>query len=413
MGWRHPIGEIELLEAKGQRMACWRWALRAIVSLTMLASIFPSPAGTAQNGGANPKTNDLAATWQGTLGPGQGTRVVIRITEGTQAEYRALFYSIDRSGDGVPGRAIAQKDSTVKMSFTMVDGTYVGHLAPDGKSMTGMWSQNSAPVPLNLTRAVAGEEWVIPTPALNPKAMDPNADPAFEVATIKSSNPEEQRKFFRLRPDRLEGVNETVADMITFSYGLHRKQIVDAPAWIDSEKFDMSAKPDTEGMPSIGQWKTMVRKLLTDRFKLSFRRDQRELAVYVLSVGPAGAKLAESQGDPKGLPGIGFQRRMGDLGAFNVSMADFLNFMTRNAGLDRPILDRTGLTGKYDFKLRWTPDDAQGSALAPDTPRPSGDANPAPPLYIALQEQLGLKFSAAKALAEVYLIDHVEKPSEN
>ena len=394
-------------------MAGWRRTLRTILSLTILASSFPWPAGTAQNSEAKQKTQDLAATWQGTLGPGQGMRVVIQITEGTRGEYRALFYNIDRSGDGVPGRAIEQDGSTVKMTFTMVDGTYIGHLAPDGKSITGMWSQNSAPVPLNLTRAVAGGEWVIPTAAVKPRAMDPNADPAFEVATIKSSNPEEHRKFFRLRPDRLEGVNETVADMITFSYGVHRKQIVDAPAWTESEKFDISAKPDTEGMPSLGQWKTMVQKLLTDRFKLSFQRNQRELAVYVLSVDSAGAKLAESQGDPNGLPGIGFQRRMGDLSAFDVSMADFINFMTRNAGLDRPILDRTGLTGRYDFKLSWTPDDAQWSSVASNVPRPSEDANPAPPLYTALQEQLGLKFSAVKALAEVFVIDHVEKPSGN
>jgi uncharacterized protein (TIGR03435 family) len=394
-------------------MACWRRALRTILLLTILASIFPWPAGTAQNDEAKQKTQDLAATWQGTLGPGQGMRVVIQITEATRGEYRALFYNIDRSGDGVPGRAISQDGSTVKMTFTMVDGAYIGHLAPDGKSITGMWSQNSAPIPLNLTRAVAGAEWAIPTAAVKPRAMDPNADPAFEVATIKSSNPEEHRKFFRLRPDLLEGVNETVTDMITFSYGVHRKQIVDAPAWTESEKFDINAKPDTEGMPSLGQWKTMVRKLLTDRFKLSFQRNQRELAVYVLSVDAAGAKLAESQGDPKGLPGIGFQRRMGDLSAFDVSMADFINFMTRNAGLDRPILDRTGLTGRYDFKLNWTPDDAQWSSVVPNVPRPSDDANPAPPLYTALQEQLGLKFSAVKALAEVFVINHVEKPSEN
>jgi len=388
-----------------------RRALRAIVSLTILVSMFPCLVGTAQNDDANQKTQDLAATWQGTLGPGEGRRVVIQITEGTRGEYRALFYDIDRSGDAVPGRAIPQDGSTVKMTFTMVDGKYIGHLAPDGKSIAGTWSQNSAPMPLNLTRAVTGAEWVIP--ALKPRALDPDADPAFEVATIKSSSPEEHHKFFRFSPARLEGVNETVADMITFSYGVHRKQVVDAPAWIESEKFDISAKPDAEGMPSLRQWKTMVQKLLADRFKLSFHRDQRELAVYVLSVGPAGAKLAESQGDAKGLPGIGFQRRMGDLGAFNVSMADFINFMTRNAGLDRHILDRTGLTGRYDFKLSWSPDDAQWSSVAPNVPRPSDDANPAPPLYTALQEQLGLKFSAVKALAEVYVIDHVEKPSQN
>src|SRR3984957_11878593 len=208
-------------------MACWGQVLRAIVSLTILASIFPWLAGTAQNGDANQKTHDLAATWQGTVGPGQGMRVVIQIAEGARGEYRALFYSIDRSGDGVPGRAISQDGSTVKMTFTMVDGTYIGHLAPDGKSITGTWSQNSAPVPLILTRAVAGAEWGIPTSALKPRAMDPNADPAFEVATIKSTNPEDHRKFFRLSPDRLEGVNETVADMITFWYDVHRKQIAD------------------------------------------------------------------------------------------------------------------------------------------------------------------------------------------
>src|SRR3984885_3395901 len=248
-------------------MAFWRRALRTLLSLTILASMFPWLAGTAHNGDAKQKTQDLAATWQGTLGPGQGMRVVIQVTEGTRDEYRALFYNIDRSGDAGPGRAIAQDGSTVKMTFTMVDGTYIGHLAPDGKSITGTWSQNSAPVPLNLTRAVAGGEWVIPTAAVKPRAMDPNADPAFEVATIKSSNAEEHRKFFRFSPDHFEGVNETVADMITFSYGVHRNQIVDAPVWTESEKFDISAKPDTEGRPSLAQWKTMVQKLLTDRLK--------------------------------------------------------------------------------------------------------------------------------------------------
>lgn len=101
------------------------------------------------------------------------------------------------------------------------------------------------------------------------------------------------------------------------------------------------------------------------------------------------------------------------MSAFNASMAHVINFMNRNAGLDRPILDRTGLTGRYDFKLRWTPDDAQGSSVAPTVPRPTDDANPAPSLYVAFQEQLGLKLSATRAPAEVYIIDRVEKPSEN
>jgi hypothetical protein len=257
---------------------------------------------SAQNRDAKQDAQDLAATWQGTLGTEQGLRVVMQITTGTRGEYRALFYSIDRSGDAVPGSAISVGNSTVKMAFTMIDGTYSGRLSPDGRSIIGTWSENAAPVPMTLTRAAPGSEWTIPPPTVKPTRMDPHADPAFEVATVKPANPGEQRKFFRLSPDHLEGVNETVDDLITFSYGVHRKQIVDAPEWTESEKFDISAKPDVEGMPSIGQWRTMVQKLLADRFKLSFHRNEKDLAVYILSTGPTGSKLTESQGDPKGLP---------------------------------------------------------------------------------------------------------------
>jgi uncharacterized protein (TIGR03435 family) len=380
----------------------------AIVTVMIFAAIFSSHQGTAQN-----KSPDLVATWQGTLGADQGQRIVIRITTGAKGEYRAVFYSIDRSGDGVPVSSFSVDGSAVKMSFTMNGGTYSGRLSPDGKSIAGTWSQNSAPVPLTLTRAASGTEWAIPAATAAPAPMDPHADPAFEVATIKPGDPEDHRKFFRFSPDHLEAVNETVDDMITFSYGVHRKQIVDAPEWTASEKLDISAKPDAEGRPSISQWKTMVQKLLADRFKLSFHPAQRELAVYLLAAGPAGAKLTESQGDPNGMPGIGFQRRPGDLAAFNVSMADFLNFMNRNANLDRPIVDRTGLTGRYDFKLSWTPDDAQGGMTGPNAPRPAEEEHSAPSLVTALQEQLGLKLSATKTVAEVYVIDHIEKASQN
>ena len=383
-------------------MDFWQRAYGTMFALAILAGVSASLPLPAQNRDAHQNTQDLIATWQGTLGTDQGLRIVMQITKGTQGAYRAVFYSIDRSGDAVPGKAVFTDGPNVKMTFTMIDGTYSGRVSADGRSIIGTWSQDSPPAPLTLTRAAAGSEWTIPPPSVKSTRMDPHADPAFEVATIKPSNPEEQRKGFLLSPDHLQGVNETVDDLITFSYGVHHKQIVDAPAWTESEKFDISAKPDAEGMPNIAQWKTMVKKLLADRFKLSFHRQDKDLAVYLLSTGPTGAKLTESQGDPKGLPGIGFQRRVGDMSAFNVGMADVINFMNRNAGLDRPILDRTGLTGRYDFKLRWTPDDTAAE-----------DANIAPSLSVAFQEQLGLKFSATRALAEVYVIDHVEKPSEN
>jgi uncharacterized protein (TIGR03435 family) len=380
-----------------------RWK-RGVIVLAMLGSTGSWLSAIAQN---------LVATWQGTLGSDPGQRIVIRVTKEPQGEYRALFYSIDNSGDSVPGSAVQVDRSTVTMTFHMIDGKFSGRLAADGSSIAGTWTLNSASQPFTLTRAAPGAEWTIPPARVMPAAMDPHADPVFDVATIKPSNPEEHRKFVRLSPDRLEAVNETVDDLIAFSYGFHRKQLVDAPSWTDLEKFDISAKPDADGRPSLSQWKTMMQKLLADRFKFKFHKDQRELAVYVLSVGQGGAKLTATQGDPNGLPGIGFQRTMGDLAAFQVNMTEFLNFMTRNAGLDRPVVDRTGLTEKYDFKLKWTPDEAQWNTAVAGVARPPDGENPPPPLTTALQEQLGLRLTATKTVTDVYIVDHIEKPSQN
>jgi uncharacterized protein (TIGR03435 family) len=158
----------------------------------------------------------------------------------------------------------------------------------------------------------------------------------------------------------------------------------------------------------------MVRKLISERWKLSFHLEKKELAVYVLSVSTKGPKLTKSQGTPMGLPGLSFRGRVGgDVAAVNASMSDFVNWMTRSVGFDRPIVDQTGLIGKYDFTLDWTPDDSQfggmGATIAPS----ADDANKPPSLYVAMQEQLGLRLTAAKAVADVLVIDHVERPSEN
>jgi uncharacterized protein (TIGR03435 family) len=93
-------------------------------------------------------------------------------------------------------------------------------------------------------------------------------------------------------------------------------------------------------------------------------------------------------------------------------MADFTHLM-QQAVLDRPVVDQTGLTGRYDFTLNWTPDDSQFGGMGVKVPPPTDSANAPPALYTAIQEQIGLKLDATKAPAEVLVIDHVEKPSEN
>jgi len=131
----------------------------------------------------------------------------------------------------------------------------------------------------------------------------------------------------------------------------------------------------------------------------------------VLSVAKTGQKMTKSEGDPSGLPGLWFQQ-LGDLNVRNANMADFSGLM-QSAVLDRPVLDQTGIAGRWDFTLKWTPDDSQFSGMGARIPPPTDSANAPPNLYTAIQEQIGLKLEATKAPADVMVIDHVEKPSDN
>lgn len=357
-------------------------------------------------------TQSIADTWQGTLHAGQDLRTVVKISKADAGGYKAVFYSIDQGGAPLPVTKITLEGTTVKMSLTMIGGSYEGKLSADGKTITGNWTQGPTPLPLNLTRATPETEWTIPPPPPKIPPMDVNASPTFEVATIKPSKPDEQGKAFLVRDNRFKTINVTLSEMMSFAYGVHPKQLIGAPAWAGTDKFDIDAKPDGEGAPNDKQWKGMLQKLIVERYKLTFHHDTRELSVYVLSVAKAGPKLTKSEGDPNGLPGLFFRGRPGDLHVTNANMGDFAGLM-QEAVLDRPVLDKTGLTGRWDFNLDWTPDDSQFQGMGAKIPPPTDGANQPPALYTAIQEQIGLKLDATKSSADVMVIDHVEKPSEN
>ena len=364
----------------------------------------------AQSTPADPQ--DIADTWQGTLHAGQDLRIVYKITKADGGGYKAVSYSIDQGGQPIPVSAITLQGSTVKILVPAVRGTYEGKLSSDGKTIAGNWTQGPNPLPLVLTRATPETEWTIPTPPPPLPPMDANASPGFEVATIKPSKPDEPGKAFLVRGNRFQTINTTLTELISFSYGLHGKQIIGAPAWVQIDKWDLDGKPDGTGAPNDKQWKGMVQKLITDRFKLTFHREKKELSVYVLSVSKTGPKLTKSEGDPNGLPGLFFRGRPGDLDVRNATMGDFTGMM-QNSVLDRPVVDQTGITGRWDFTLNWTPDDSQFGGMAAKIPPPTDNTNPPPALFTAIQEQIGLKLDATKAPADVLVVDHIEKPAEN
>ena len=353
---------------------------------------------------------DISGTWQGTLHAQKDLRTVLKISK-ANGGWKAELYSIDQGPGSIPTSSFSLQGSTVKYAIMAIDGSYEGKLNPDGNSITGTWTQNNHPMPLDLKRATPGTEWAIPEAPARPKPMSPDANPVAEVATIKPSKPDRPGKGFTFDGHRFKTMNTSVVDMLTFAYGVQQRQIVGGPPWLSSDKFDLEVQPDIEGMPNDKQLKSMLQKLLPERFKLQFHHAQKELPVYALLVAKGGSKMTKNQGDPNGLPGL-FFRGLGVLTVQNATMSNFANLM-QSAVLDRPVVDQTGLPGRYDFLLKWTPDESQFGGMGVKVPPPSNAADAPPNLFTAVQDQLGLKFDATKASVDVLVIDHVEKPSEN
>jgi uncharacterized protein (TIGR03435 family) len=155
----------------------------------------------------------------------------------------------------------------------------------------------------------------------------------------------------------------------------------------------------------------MVQKLLADRFQLKFHRDKKELSAYLLTVAKGGPKLKKSETNNNGVPGL-FFTKLGRLNVRNATMVDFAGVMQTGV-FDRPVVDQTGLEGRWDFILSWTPDETQFSSFGVKVPPPSEAADAPPPIFTAIQEQIGLKLDAGKAPVEVLVLDHVDRPSEN
>jgi uncharacterized protein (TIGR03435 family) len=236
-----------------------------------------------------------------------------------------------------------------------------------------------------------------------PKLMPRDADPGWEVVTVRPSDPNETNQSFRVEGRHVLIQRQTVEYMLMVAYGLQKNQIANAPEWVKTQSFDADGVPDTEGQPSVQQFQVMVRKLLEQRFGLKAHKEQREMEVYALRVGKDGPKLAPTKSDPNALPSQNAHGGTGDrfLEFTNVSMDDFALMMLYE--VQRPLVNQTGLKGRYDFNLKFTNDEQRAPT----------DSNAAPGLFTAVQEQLGLKLDAVKAPAPVLVVDKVERPSAN
>ena len=238
---------------------------------------------------------------------------------------------------------------------------------------------------------------------------------AFEVATIKPAAPEPSGRYIRMQSTRRFYAKDfTLQALVAAAYSLTPRAISGGPAWTGSEHYDILASTPGDLQPNTDEQMAMLRKLLTDRFQLTFHRESKELPVYALTVAKGGPKLKESTAPAGALPELIntiFPEEHGGvrvlLPARNASMPQFTAMMQR-AVLDRTVLDRTGLSGNYDFDLEWTPDENQFGGNLPRSVEPTK-----PSLFVAIQEQLGLRLEATRGLVSALVIDRVARPSEN
>jgi uncharacterized protein (TIGR03435 family) len=258
----------------------------------------------------------------------------------------------------------------------------------------------------------------LPLPAQEARNMPPNAAPAFEVVTIKPANPEDVGKDFNFEGRIFYVRNYNVEDLLALGYGLHAKQVVNEPHWFATTLYDIDGIPDVPGLPSQQQRFLMIQKLLADRFHLAFHYEKRELPIYVITVAKDGTKLIASDASADDPGRFQWQHRLADLRVTNMTISEFAVWFQKTV-TDRPLVDRTGLTARYDFVLRWTPGESEFPQF-----RRTGGFNPAPTdgldsakappnLYRAFQEQLGLKLQSIKAPVNIMVIDHADRPSPN
>jgi len=238
-------------------------------------------------------------------------------------------------------------------------------------------------------------------------------DPAFEVATIKPTSPDERARIMRMQSaHQFIARGYTVRFMVSAAYNLPPRAISGGPDWIDVDRYDILAATPGDERTTVDEYLGMMRTLLAQRFKLSFHMEPRELPAYVLSVARGGSKLKESTAPADQQPALintVYPALKIALPARNATMSQFASMLQR-AVLDRPVVDKTDLTARYDFDLEWTPDDSQFGGNLPPVPPENVEK---PDLFAALQQQLGLRLDSSRATLDAIVIDSVDRPSEN
>jgi uncharacterized protein (TIGR03435 family) len=247
---------------------------------------------------------------------------------------------------------------------------------------------------------------VMPAFAQSAPQAAPGNTLVYEVVSVKPHQiTADGGTWWRTTSDGFSASGIGLENMITTAYGLVMPdQISGLPGWAHSDTFDVEAKMDEDtaaAMKALPKpdfkrvYLSMMQSLLADRFQLKVHHETRELPVYNLVIAKGGSKLREAATDDKGWMSMSSKQ----MSATAVDIHSLTFSLANDVG--RFVIDKTGLLGKYDFTVNWTPDDEQATA------------DSGPDIFTALEEQLGLKLVPAKGPVDTIVVDRIEKPSPN
>jgi uncharacterized protein (TIGR03435 family) len=261
-------------------------------------------------------------------------------------------------------------------------------------AVTTIWGQSPAPVA--------------------PSTIAANAPLTYDVVSIKQNNSGSMGNQYRTDVNSLRAWNMPLKMLLANAYGVNRMNLIfGLPGWADAARFDIDAKvtdPDKGTLDKLTdkQKRAMLQAILEDRFLARVHWETREMPIYELVIAKGGPKFKDTS--PESAEGKALtSQRLGkesmsinnrEMSAYGVRMGALSGYLSQE--LQRTVVDRTGLTGNYDFTLKWAPEDPAAENL--------GDK---PTMMTALQEQLGLKLQPGRGPVETLVIDHAEMPTEN
>jgi uncharacterized protein (TIGR03435 family) len=237
----------------------------------------------------------------------------------------------------------------------------------------------------------------------------------FEVASIREHEKGKPISMIGAIPSgsRLNVTTMSVADLVSWAYNVKPWQVDGGPAWAgaqggsrvdrstlgEAKRFNIAAKAEGDRQPKIEEFRLMVQSLLAERFHVEVHRETREAPVYALTADKNGPKFKESGPDANG---VLMMKGRGKITGTGATMEQLIGWFSNANGVDRPVVDQTGLGGRYDFTLEWS---------IPRLNQPADDSGPS--IFTAMREQLGLRLEPKKAPLEFVVIDRASMPDEN